>query len=259
MERTLYLSEQAGLRVKRDGPSLWIEQPGRAGRRVPARLIRRVLIAGNVALDTASLALFAERGVPIALLDRRGEAIAAVVGWDGGDLARRARQWAAWEDTAVCDRLSAWLAAWERGRRLTLVRRFNHALARQWRTDGFRSTDYERWLSEIGLARGAQRHVRSLFHAALQAVILTESAAAGWDPHAGVRHRHDPLGFVKDGASAVNAEADALWLDTAPHGPEAPGPLLPEPLVEAFERRRPLLERLVRRWLDQFERILWEG
>jgi CRISPR/Cas system-associated endonuclease Cas1 len=73
MEKTLYLSEKQTLRIRCDGPSLWVEQANCAGQRVPARLVRRAIVVGNVTLDSGTLTLLAQRGVPIALLDRRGE------------------------------------------------------------------------------------------------------------------------------------------------------------------------------------------
>ncbi len=118
MEKTLYLSENDKLRIKCDGPSLWIQQPNRAGQRVPARLVRRAVVVGNVTLDTASLTLLAQRGVPIALLDRRGEPLAMVLGLQDGVRQRRVRQTALSENREKRDRIAAWLDAWERGRQL---------------------------------------------------------------------------------------------------------------------------------------------
>src|SRR6516165_10463249 len=92
MEKTLYLSENEKLRIKRDGPSLWVEQPNCAGQRVPARLVCRAVVLGNVTLDTASLTLLAQRGVPITLLDRNGEPLAMVLGVHDGTRQRRTRQ-----------------------------------------------------------------------------------------------------------------------------------------------------------------------
>ena len=92
MEKTLYLAENQTLRVRRDGPSLWVHQSNSAGQRVPARLVRRAIVVGNVALDSASLTLLAQRGVPVTLLDRRGEPLAMVLGFQDGVRQRRVRQ-----------------------------------------------------------------------------------------------------------------------------------------------------------------------
>ncbi len=51
MGRTLYLNENKGLTVLRDGPSVWIKEDGKAGRRIPARLVGRVVVIGNLRLE----------------------------------------------------------------------------------------------------------------------------------------------------------------------------------------------------------------
>jgi CRISPR/Cas system-associated endonuclease Cas1 len=257
MDRTLFLSERPGLSVRRDGPSLWIEQPGSAGRRVPVRLIRRVLIAGNVALDTESLTAFAERGVPVTLVGRNGQPVAMVVSCASGLFARRGLQVGMVENPSVQERVSSWLRAWERGRRLALAARLDSATAARWRCTGVRTVDYEQWVQRLGRLRGAVAPQRRLFHAAVGTLILDRIAEAGWDPHVGVIHRGEPLGFVKDCAMAFRADADRLWLDQGcrTHHAET---MLPPDVAECFERHRLRLAKLLDRLLDQYADLVRE-
>lgn len=256
MERTLYLNEHPGLRVSRDGPSLWIEQRGSAGRRVPVRLIRRVLIAGNVALDTGSLTAFAERGVPITFLSRDGEPLATVIGCVTGLFARRAEQAAALEDPGTRERLSAWLRAWERGRRLALASRLDPVTAARWRREGLRPPDYDTWVARQARLRGASLRRRGFFQAALHTLALERISGAGWDPHLGVQHRAQRLGLVRDCAAALQADADLAWLESGGvEGDLSDGAVSPA-LAAHFETRRPRLAALLRRLLDQYEAIV---
>ncbi len=257
MDRTLYLNEYPGLRVSRDGPSLWIEQRGSAGRRVPVRLIRRVLIAGNVALDAESLTAFAERGVPVTLMRRDGEPVAMVIGCAAGLVTRRAQQAAALEDPRQRERLSAWLRAWERGRRLVLVSRLDPVTAARWRREGVRTVEYDRWVMHQARLRSVSPRRRAVFRAVLHSLILEAIMAAGWDPHLGLRHRA-PLGLVQDCASTLQADADLAWLDSGGIMPGASAGALTTELAEHIERHRPRLAALVRRLLDQYEAIVWE-
>lgn len=257
MERTLYLNESPGLRVRRDGPSLWIERRQTAGQRVPVRLIRRVLIAGNVALDTESLTVFAERGVPITLLNRAGEPVAVVLASAAGLFARRGRQAAALEDSRQRDRLCAWLRAWERGRRLVLASRLDPVTAARWRREGLRSAEYDTWVMQQARMRGASLRRRGFFRAALQTLALEAISEAGWDPHLGLLHRAQPLGFVRDCVAALQADADLVWLDSGGAAGDDVG-ALPQALAEHFESRRPRLAMLLRRLLDQFAGMIWE-
>lgn len=256
MERTLYLNEVPGLRVNRDGPSLWIERRGSAGRRVPVRLVRRVLIAGNVALDTGSLTAFAERGVPVAFLNRAGEPVAMVIGCAAGLFARRAEQAAALEDPGTRERLSAWLRAWERGRRLTLASRLDPVTAARWRREGLRPLDYDTWIARQARLRGVSPRRRGFFHAALHTLALERISEAGWDPHLGVQHRAQGLGLVRDCVVALQADADQAWLESG--GVEvglSDGTVSPA-LAAYFETRRPRLAAFMRRLLDQYEAII---
>lgn len=257
MDRTLFLNERSGLRVSRDGPSLWIEQPGSAGRRVPVRLIRRVLIAGNVALDAETLTAFAERGVPITLVSRDGEPLAMVVGYAPGLFARRGLQAGALENPRVRERVSAWLRAWERGRQLVLATRIDPVTAARWRRDGVRPPDYEVWVQRQGRLRGAALRRRGLFHAAVSTLALDHIAEAGWDPHLGVAHRGEPLGFVRDCTDAIQADADRLWLESAKLAGGTGGALSAD-VAASFERQRPRLNRLLARLLDQYAELLQE-
>lgn len=258
MEKTLYLSENRTLRVSCDGPSLWVEQAGRAGQRVPARLVRRMVVVGNVALDTGSLTLLAARGVPIALFDRQGKPLAMVLGLRDGDQQRRARQAALSEDRERRERIVTWLDAWERGRQCRVLRRLDSAQARVWRRTGFRRSDYEHWILAEGRARGQQVRTRTFFRGLLQELVASEILAAGWDPHAGVRHRGTSLGFVKDCTSALFPDADWLWL-TLPEPGLYPAPgMATRTLASHFDAARPQLEGLVRLMLEQYARRLWE-
>ncbi|MCP9440382.1 MAG: CRISPR-associated endonuclease Cas1 [Nitrospira sp.] len=257
MERTLFLNERAGLRVRRDGPSLWIEQPGSAGSRVPVRLIRRVLIAGNVALDAESLTAFAERGVPVTLVGRNGQAVAMVVSCASGLCVRRGLQIGAMDHPSGRERISAWLRAWERGRRLALAARLDSATAARWRCLGVRTVDYEQWVQRLGHQLGATPRQRRLLHAAVSTLILDRITERGWDPHIGAVHHGEPLGFVKDCAMAIRADTDRLWLEQrrlAPHSEVA----LSRDVAECFERHRPRLARLLDRLLDQYGSLLQE-
>lgn len=258
MEKTLYLSENQGLRVRCDGPSLWIERGSRAGQRVPARLVRRVVVVGNVTLDTGSLTLLARRGVPIALLDRRGEPLAMVLGLEDGSLQRRVRQAALSEDREKRERIAAWLDAWERGRQLSLVRRLDPARARLWRQTGFRQRDYEEWIVAQARARAQDSGARAVLRGALQELVASEILAGGWDPHAGVRHNGTVLGFVKDCVSVLHPDVDSIWVMLPLREQGEPRSERMRKVVSRFESARGRLESLVRLMLDQYGRLLLE-
>ncbi|MFN3531862.1 MAG: CRISPR-associated endonuclease Cas1, partial [Candidatus Brocadia sp.] len=69
MDRTLYLNENTTLNVIRDGPSIVVKEGKKSGRRVPARMIQRVIITGNIKLETSLITLFTQNNVPVTFLD----------------------------------------------------------------------------------------------------------------------------------------------------------------------------------------------
>ncbi|GAQ95557.1 CRISPR/Cas system-associated endonuclease Cas1 [Thermodesulfovibrio aggregans] len=70
-KRTLYLIERGnGTSVRRDGPSLLIERRNCAPVRIPVNLVDKVVIYGNVELDSFSLTLFSAYRVPVLIIGR---------------------------------------------------------------------------------------------------------------------------------------------------------------------------------------------
>jgi hypothetical protein len=258
MEKTLYLSENQTLRIRCDGPSLWVQQAHRAAQRIPARLVRRAIVVGNVPLDSASLTLLAQRGVPITLFNRRGEPLAMVLGLRDGAPQRRARQAALSEDREKRERIAAWLDAWERGRQLRAAKRLDAGRTHLWRRVGFRRADYEELISSAARARGRHVAERVFLRGALQELVAAEIAGQDWDLHTGVRHHGETCGFVKDCASPLYPEADVLWLALPAPKPNEVRVLDTRRLAEHFEATRKRLEALVRLMLEQYARLLWE-
>ncbi|MBI5853832.1 MAG: CRISPR-associated endonuclease Cas1 [Nitrospirae bacterium] len=259
MEKTLYFCERQGMRVTRDGPSLWIEQPGRAGCRVPGRLIRQAVIVGNVALDAGSLLLLAERGIPVMFLRRDGTPAAALWGVSGVHRQRSGRQRALTGDPSGQDRVLAWLHAWRRGRQLALVRRLDPETAAQWKQRGYRNSDYARWLAARAEATAAPSRPPAFFRGALAELIAVEIAARDWDPHFGVEHKGEPLGLVKDFTDALEPDVHGLWIE--PHH-ESETARAESPWAEpaaVFERVRPRIAALIRLMMDQYADLLWES
>jgi hypothetical protein len=258
MEKTLYLAEKQTLRIRCDGPSLWVQEANSAGQRVPARLVRRAIVIGNVTLDTGTLTLLAQRGVPIALLDRRGEPLAMVIGLQDGTRQRRVRQAALSENREKCERIAAWLDAWERGRQLRLVKSLDPSCARLWRHEGYRPRDYEDWLLTEARRRDCRDRDRTFLTGALQELIAAELIAQGWNAHAGVRERGTPLALVKDCYSALQPDIDRIWLMLPARVAEPRRPLSTRALAGCFESARPRLESLLRSMLEQYARLVWE-
>jgi hypothetical protein len=213
------------------------------------------VIVGNVALDSGSLCLFAERGIPVTMLSREGSPLAILWGLAGRDRQRRSRQRAFSHDPCGQEKIGSWLNAWKRGRQLALAAAVDPNQGAEWRRKGYRQSDYERWLAERASAVRAPHDRRAFFQGALSEVIAAEVAARGWDPHFGVRFKDEPLGFVKDLTAALEPEAHRLWLQTDGAGGRSLGW---SGLSAAFETACPRIMVLVRRMLEQYAELLWD-
>ena len=195
--------------VKRDGPSLWIHEPGKAGRRVPARLVSRVVVIGNVRLDTEALTLYTACGVPITFMDHGGRVLGAALAYDIRPEDFRDRQQALADDAEMACRIESWMEAARRKGRLDMVRRLAPNLAREFECLGFREMDYTTIFrtfcpEEEARVRAVAGAVCGLLHeSALEKII-----ALTLDPHAGILHRHENFGLCRDFVYMLGAEVD---------------------------------------------------
>ncbi len=208
--RSLYLSEKKGMIVRRDGPSLWIKARGEAGQRVPARLIKRVIITGNVRLDAGAITLFAERGVPVAFLNQSGEILATAAGVNISDLAIAERQKELLSDSEGCRRSLDWIYARRQNLQLQFLKEIAPRKTEYFELAGFRDEEYSECIkgcaAEIGKRSydAVQKIVHGLFYEFAAAMLLS----ARLNPHLGIEHRHQDFGLVKDICYILHAEED---------------------------------------------------
>lgn len=68
MGKTLYLNEgDIPISLHADGPSLLIKLPHSAERRIPLRVLGRVIIFGNIRIDADALTLLGMHNIPAIL------------------------------------------------------------------------------------------------------------------------------------------------------------------------------------------------
>jgi len=207
MGKTLYLNENKDVSVTRDGPSLWVVQKGKAGIRVPARRVDRVVISGNVRFDSGMLTLFTERGVPITFLNPQGEPTATAMGIRAPDWALRERQYLL--GTTPEGRLHGenWLRAKKRERRLSLLRKFAPASAKKIERKGLTESEYEKALRAIlPYEPKARDTLRELITGLFFETVLKIVYDTGLDPHCGIVSRREDFGLVKDLCGVIEPE-----------------------------------------------------
>lgn len=208
MDRTLYLNESREMTIVRDGPSLWIMMGNKAGRRVPARLVSRVIITGNVKLDTSVITLFTESGKPVLFLNRKGDILATAFGMINPNWRIKERQTLFFTNKIYRPRVMNWINARRRNNQLQLLKHLAYKDLKLLTSKGLRERDFKRiiasYLPEDGdIVCVIKGTVTGLLHE-----LITDSLLASeLDPHLGVLHRRYNLGLVRDLSYIIETEA----------------------------------------------------
>lgn len=213
MDRTLYLTESGGTEVARDGPSVWIRQEGKAGRRVPARLVGRVVVIGNVRLNAGAVTLFTENGIPVIFMNMRGEETAVTLPYNHQIVRHYEEQRVLLETEENTERFRTWLASRQREARLRAVSRLAPGLAPSLTAEGMREEDYRKFLSSS--IKGAQEKwavVKGVVGNLCRELIIADLLKADLDPHVGVVHRRHNFALALDLYEAMSPEADVQAL-----------------------------------------------
>lgn len=199
MGRTLYINSTNKPVITRDGPSIWIREEGRAGRRIPARLVNRVIIIGNVKLDAGSIALFAEYNTPVTFMQNCSEEIAVVLPYNHRLPDHYKEQLIFLESDENREHYEQWAGTKRAILQLNFLRRFLPGLAatleKRWVGEGnyqqmlirLRRVDERKWLAVNGIVTGIFRNM-----------IIDRVIDSGLDPHLGVIHRRHNFGLALD-------------------------------------------------------------
>jgi CRISPR/Cas system-associated endonuclease Cas1 len=269
MGRTLYLNECRGLRVVRDGPSVWIRRLDRAGQRVPARLISRVVIIGNVKLDSGVITLFTDHDVPVVFMRYSGDETAVAIPYNHR-LAKHYREQQVFLDGPEhTERYIAWADTKRMFIQVeTLNRIFKRAAGKlrlgfgegnyQMILSRLRPVDEEQWCVVAGI-------VNNLF----RGMVIERLLKADLDPHLGVMHRRHNFGLALDICHIIGAESDIQAVqffrcagqksfvrkkgDTWTVTDE-----VMRDIIQRFENRRETLENLVEIIIDELFDLMRE-
>jgi len=209
MDKTLYISEKKGLEVLRDGPSIWITEDGRAGRRIPARLVSHVVIIGNVRMDAGTITLFTDNNVPVTFMNRKGSEIAVTIPHNHHLNSHSEEQKHLLARDENIQRYNQWLLAERRRMQLKVVKKLSKQVASVFISKGFREQDYKDFITRfVSVGEKRWRIVKEIVKNMLNEMVMKSILAADLDPHIGIFHRRDNFGFALDILHAMEPEAD---------------------------------------------------
>ena len=208
--RTLYLNGDRRYTVRRDGPSLWIGEQGRAGRRVPVRLVSRVIVTGRVTMESDVIPFLARSGVPVSFLSSRGDFVTTALPLEQPLTSLQERVQRLYHVRDGVARVRERLSARRQGFMVELLRNFLPHKVAFIGEKGLGENAYLRLVETIipGDAGDHPRAVRGILDGLFHELVLKEVVDTELDPHVGFVHRHENFAFVKDLCYALEAERD---------------------------------------------------
>jgi hypothetical protein len=212
MGRTLYLSEYKGVRVMRDGPSVWIKRMDRSGQRVPVRLVSRVVIIGNVKIDAGSITLFTENDIPVVFMNYSGEQGAVAVPYNHKLHKHYEEQKVFLEAPENSERYVKWAEAKRMVIEVGILKRLFHHMAYKFRF-GVGEGNYQELLAELKPSDDDKwLMVAGTVNNLLRGLIIEHVLRADLDPHLGVIHRRQNFGLALDICYIMGGESDMQTL-----------------------------------------------
>lgn len=213
MGKTLYLNENQGLRVMRDGQSLLVQRPGRANQRVPARLISRMVVIGNVQLDAGTITLFTENDLPVVFVSRNAEKIAVTLPYVLSRPLYCEDQMVFLEDDDYRREFKIWAGMWRMEIQLDLVRHFYRRYIRHEITSVMDESEYQEVVAYLKPADNEKWEVVSgLVRTLFLSLIIEHLLRAGLNPHIGIIHEMYHLGLAHDLCYVMGAKIDLQCL-----------------------------------------------
>lgn len=210
MEKTLYLCENKTLMVVRDGPSVLVKEEGKADRRVPARMIQRVVISGNIRLDTGLITMFTDNNVPVTMFDRSGNRIAVVLPCRQRLPERGTEQKIFLESEYHIKRYMTFLRAHRHGIQINVLKRLlKKQIPDAYITVGLKEDDYRHAIENAITAQSPGfQQIHRIVSALFMEMIVRKLITSGLDLHRGVMHRRRDFGLALDICHALGPEMD---------------------------------------------------
>jgi len=209
MGRSLYINQTNKPLIFRDGPSIWIKEEGKAGRRIPARLITRAVIIGNVKLDSGTIMLFADNNIPVTFMNRKTEESAVVIPYNHRLPNHYKEQKVFLDSDENINRYEKWANAKRAIIQLTLIKRYRPQLAARLKQTGFGEGNYQLLLKEIRKVNEEQwLVVNGIVTNIFRNMIIEHVIKAELDPHVGIVHRRHNFGFALDICYILGGESD---------------------------------------------------
>jgi CRISPR/Cas system-associated endonuclease Cas1 len=270
MDRTLYLNENKTITVLRDGPSVWIREEGKAGRRIPARLIGRVVIIGNLKLETDVITLFTDNDIPVTLMNRAGDSAAVVMPYVEKLPQYYEKQKTLLMTSERINRFKDWLYAQRRQLQFHVVQRLSKSISYTFTSSGFREKDYRRVIEEFRPVSDEQwQAIFNVVSVLFRELVVGHIMMRDLDPHIGILNRRYNFGLALDICHILEPEIELQsvqfaraaktksYMIKARAGWSVSAEGMKD-VVHRFENRRDQIKAVVERLIDDIFELMRE-
>lgn len=270
MDRTLYFNEAKGMEVIRDGPSVWVKQDGKAGRRIPARLIGRVVFIGNVRLDAGVITLFADNNIPLVFMNKNGKEAAVTIPFNHHLTQHHEEQKIFLAKEKNIRTFKTWLSYKRRKLQIYTLKKLSKAMAEKMLQEGFRERDYREAIRRFIVGKEEQfKTARPIIKNLIKEMVTESLIKADLDPHEGVINRRHNFGFALDICYVMEPEVDLQciqFLDASSNS----GLILNKSntwtisdegikdIIQRFENRKRLVSESIETSIDDIFRLMRE-
>lgn len=269
MGRTLYLNEnQNDLCVRRDGPSVWVKGREKAGQRVPARLLSRVIIIGNVRLEAAAITLFAENDIPVVFMNNRSDETAVVIPYNHRLPKFYEEQKVFLDSDVTIARYENWANTKRMVIQVRMLKKLSGFIAGRVKY-GIGEGNYQELLSDLKPSEEKWMTVSGIVNNLFRGLIAEHVLKAHLDLHLGIIHRRHNFGLVLDICYIMGAESDMQCLQF--FRCKGPAPFILKnhngyritnegmrDIIHRFENRRIVLHNLANNILDELFELMRE-
>lgn len=268
MERTLYLSENRNIQVNRDGPSVLVKGDNGAGQRVPARLIGRVVIIGNVKLEAGAITLFTENDIPVVFLTRSGDEVAVALPYNHKLPTHYEEQKVFLETKENSLRYENWANTKRMVIQVNTLKRIMRSGSFNFKF-GFGEGNYQEFLSSFK-PRSVDKWnaVSGVINNLFRLLIIEHLINADLDLHTGVIHRRHNFGLALDLCYIMGGESDVQAIQLfkcgdAGHFEKAAGNWTltdsgMKNIIQRFENRKRAVNNMIAGIIDEIFELMRE-
>jgi len=250
-----------------------VKEEGKAGRRIPARLVGRVVIIGNLRLEAGVITLFTDNDIPVTFINSRGEAVAVAMPYNHNLPRHYEEQKVFLETEEDTDRFKRWVYARRKETQLRVVNRLSKGVASAFEVKGFREKDYQKFIEKFkpsGTAKDEYwRIVSAIVSSLFREMVINIIVKADLDPHLGILFRRHNFGLALDLCHILEAEIDIQCIQFLRTAKEK-GYIVKEQMgwsvskegmrdiIHRFENRREQLQEAVERLIDDIFELMRE-